>query len=59
MKGKRFATIQEIKDKSKQELLATPRSAFQNCFENFKKRWHKCIIPEGRNFEGNKIVIDK
>ena len=34
MKGKRFATIEEIKEKSKQELLAIPKSAFQKCFEN-------------------------
>ena len=59
MKVKRFATIQQRKDKTKQELLATPRSAFQNFFEDFKKRWHKCLISEGGNFAGNKIVIDK
>ena len=35
MKAKHFATIEEIKENSKQELLAMP-----------KKRWHKCIISE-------------
>ena len=59
MKGKRFATIEEIKEKSKQELLALPKSAFQKCFEDWKKRWHKCIISEGDYFEGDKIVIDE
>ena len=59
MKSKRFATIEEIKEKSKQELLVIPKSAFQKCFEDWKKRWHKCIISEGGYFEGNKIVIDK
>ena len=59
MKGKRFAAIEEIKEKSKQELLAIPKSAFQKCFEDWKKRWHKCIISEGDYFEGNKIVIDE
>ena len=59
MKGKRFATIEEIKEKSKQELLAIPKSAFQKCFEDWKKRWHKCIISEGDYFEGDKIVIDE
>ena len=33
--------------KSKQELLAISKSAFQKCFEVLKKRWHKCIISEG------------
>ena len=34
MKGKRFATIGEIKEKSKKELLAKPKSTFQKCFED-------------------------
>ena len=55
----RFATIEVIKEKSKKKLLAIPKSAFQNCFEDWKKRWHKCIISEGGYFEGDKIVIDK
>ena len=59
MKGKRFATIEEIKEKSKQELLGIQKSAFQKCFEGWKKRWHKCIISEGDYFEGDKIVISK
>ena len=48
----------EIKGKSKQELLAIPKSAFQKCFEDWKKRWHNCIISEGGYFEGHKIVSD-
>ena len=44
---KRFATIEDIKDKSKQKLLAISKSAFQKCFEAWKKLWHKCIISEG------------
>ena len=47
----------EIKGKSKQEQLAIPNGAFQKCFEDWKKRWHKCIIFERSYFEGNKIVI--
>ena len=59
MKGNRVITIEEIKEKSKQDLLALPKSAFQKCFQDWKKRWHKCIISEGGYFEGDKIVIDK
>ena len=33
MKEQCFATIEEIKEKSKQELLTIPKSAFQKCFE--------------------------
>ena len=34
MKEKRFATIEEITEKYKQELLVIPKSSFQKCFEN-------------------------
>ena len=30
----RFATFEEIKERSKQELLAIPKGAFQKCFED-------------------------
>ena len=37
IKGKHFASIVEIKEKSKQELLAIPICAFQKCFEDWEK----------------------
>ena len=55
MKGKRLATIDEIKSESKKELMTIPKSAFQKCFEDWKKDWHKCIISEGDYFEGDKM----
>ena len=45
-KGKRFARVEERKEKSIKELLAVPQSAFQKCFKDWKKRWHKRIISE-------------
>ena len=36
MKGKRYATIEQIKAKSTQELLAIPKRTFQKCFVDFK-----------------------
>ena len=53
MKAKRFAMIEEIEEKSKQELLAIPKRAFQKCFEYWKKCCQQCIIFEGRYFEGD------
>ena len=49
MKGKGFATIP----------VGDTKSAFQKCFEDWKNRWHKCIISEVGYFEADKIVIDK
>jgi len=59
MKGRRFATIEEIKTTSLEELKAIPKSAYQKCFEEWKKRWHKCITSEGDYFEGDKIDSDE
>ena len=56
MKGKRFSTIEDIKEKSKQEL-AISKSVFQKCFEDLKNRWLRWILSEGSYFEGDKMVI--
>ena len=57
MKGRRYATIEEIKTASKEELNKITKNYFLKCFEDCKKRWHKCIISGGDYFEGNKIDI--
>ena len=57
MKGRRFATIEEIKTESLRELKDIPKSAYRKCFEDWKKRWHTCIISKGDYFEGDNIEI--
>ena len=57
MKGRRFATIEEIKTESLRELKDIPKSAYHKCFEDWKKRWHKCIIFEEGYLEGDNIKI--
>ena len=52
MKGQRYATIEEIKTASKEELKKITKNDFLKCFEDCKKRWHKCIICGGDYFEG-------
>ncbi|KAG5327273.1 GVQW3 protein, partial [Pseudoatta argentina] len=51
------ATIEEIKTASKEELNKITKNDFLNCFGDWKKRWHKCIISDGDYFEGDKIHI--
>ena len=41
IKGKRFTTIEEIKEKLEQSLLVIRKSVCQMCFEDLKIRW--CI----------------
>ena len=57
MKGRRYATIEEIKAASKEELNKITKNDFLKCFEDWKKRWHKSIISDGDYFEGDKIDI--
>ncbi|UYV73920.1 hypothetical protein LAZ67_11001446 [Cordylochernes scorpioides] len=55
MKGRRYATLDEIKTASKEELKKILKNDFLKCFEDWKNRWHKCIIFHGDHFEGDKI----
>ncbi|UYV83278.1 hypothetical protein LAZ67_23000391 [Cordylochernes scorpioides] len=57
MKGRRYATLDEIKTASKEELKKIFLNDFLKYFEDWKNRWHKCIISHGDYFEGDKIVL--
>ncbi|UYV73814.1 hypothetical protein LAZ67_11000993 [Cordylochernes scorpioides] len=57
MKGRRYATLDEIKTASKEELKKILKNDFLKCFEDWKNRWHNCIISHGDYFEGDKIVL--
>jgi hypothetical protein len=47
-KGRMFDAVVEIKESSLRDLKAIPKHAFQDCFENWKKRWERCILVRGR-----------
>jgi len=51
-KGRRFQTIEEIKEYAIRELRAITESAFQETFQQWKKRWELCIASRGDYFEG-------
>jgi len=52
--GRRFQTIEEIKENSLQDLHAIPQNTFQDVFQNWKKSWERCISSRGEYFEGDK-----
>ncbi|XP_076661839.1 LOW QUALITY PROTEIN: protein GVQW3-like [Halictus rubicundus] len=56
--GRRFESIEAIKENSHKELKAPPSSAFKKCFEDWEKRWRMCIASDGAYFEGDKINLD-
>jgi len=56
LKGKRFHNVEEVREKTMEALKALPLQEFQNCFEQWKKRWDKCIDSQGEYFEGDSIL---
>ena len=43
----------EIQENAIRELRAIIESAFQEAFQQWKKRWERCIVSRGDYFEGN------
>lgn len=59
LRGKRFDTVEMIKENATKELKALPVSAYEKAFEDWSKRFHMCIASNGEYFEGDKINIDE
>jgi hypothetical protein len=53
LKGRRFQTIEEIKENAIRELRVITERAFQEAFQQWKKRWERCIASRGDCFEGD------
>ena len=53
LKGRRFQTIEEIQENAIRQLGPITESAFQEAFQQRKKRWERCIASRGDYFEGD------
>jgi len=53
LKGRRFQTTEEIEENAIRELRAIIESAFQEAFQQWMKRWERCIASRGDYFEGD------
>jgi len=53
LKGRRFQAVVEIKENAIRELRVITESAFQEAFQQWKKRWEQCIASRGDYFELN------
>jgi len=53
LKGSHFQTIEEIQENAIRELRTIAESAFQEGFQQWKKRWEWCIASRGDFFEGD------
>jgi len=52
LKGRRFQTIGEIQENATREPRAITENAFQEAFQQWKKRWERCIANSRYYFEG-------
>jgi len=55
LKGRRFQMVEEIEENSIWDLCAISQNTFQDAFQNWKKRWERCIKSGGEYFEGDKF----
>ncbi|PNF23576.1 hypothetical protein B7P43_G04958 [Cryptotermes secundus] len=53
VKGKRFADVAEVKEKTTEALSSISKDEFRQCFEKWNKRLDKCISVSGEYFEGD------
>jgi hypothetical protein len=55
LKGSRFQKVEEIEKNMPRDLRAIPQNTFYIEFQNWKKRWERCIKSGGEYFEGDKF----
>ena len=53
LKGKCFADVEEMKQKTAEALKDTKIDEFKNCFEQWKKCLDRYIPSKGEYFEGD------
>ena len=52
LKGRHFDDTDDIRSNTA-ALKAIPQNQFQNCFEGWTRRWHRCIASQGEYVEGD------
>ncbi|UYV84581.1 hypothetical protein LAZ67_X002707 [Cordylochernes scorpioides] len=57
LKGRKFQSIEKIKVESKKAMKAIPKTDYQRCFADWKKRWLKFIAANGDYFEGDNLNL--
>ena len=47
LKRRHFDDTDDIRSNTMAALKAIPQNQFQNCFEGWTRRWHRCIASQG------------
>jgi histone-lysine N-methyltransferase SETMAR len=50
LKGRHFDDIDDFRSNMTAALKAIPQNQFQNCFEGWTRRYHRCIASQGKYF---------
>ena len=53
LKGSHFDDTDDISSNTTAALKVITQNQFQNCFEEWTRRWYRCIASQGEYFEGD------
>ena len=53
LKGKHFAEVEEVKQKTVEALKGIKIDKFKNCLEQWKKCLDRCVASDGEYFESD------
>ena len=53
LKGKCFADVEEVKQKTAEALKGIKINQFKNCYEQWKKSLNRCSALNGGYFDGD------
>jgi len=57
MRGQNWDDVETIKHEMTRQLRSLTSEDVEECFNQWKRRWDKCIATDGEYFEENKIDI--
>jgi transposase len=53
LKGRRFSRVEEIQRKSQNVLGTLQEQNFKHAFQQWQRRWDRCVAAQGDYFEGD------
>ena len=53
LKGRRFDRVEEIQRESQNVFGTLQEQDFQHAFQQWQRRWNRCVAAQGDYFEGN------
>ena len=57
LRGQNLGDVTTIKSEMTSLLKGLREAEFQECFQQWKQRWDKCIVSNGEYFEGDHIDV--